>query len=78
MYVGESHPSVPRPPKELKGFQRVELAPGKTKTISVDLDRRAFAYYDVQEKAWKITPGEFKILVGSSSRAIPLEQGIKL
>jgi beta-glucosidase len=78
IYVGESHPSVPRPPKELKGFQRIELAPGETKSVSIDLDRAAFAYYDTDAKAWKITPGEFKILVGPSSRSIALQQVIKL
>ena len=78
VYVGESHPDVPRPPKELKGFQRLQLAPGETKTVSVDLDRKAFAFYDVQAKAWRINPGEFKILVGGSSRSISLDQAIKL
>jgi len=78
VYVGESQPIVPRPPKELKGFQRVQLAPGETKTVSVELDRSAFSYYDPQAKTWKIQPGEFKILAGASSRAILLERVVKL
>ena len=48
VYVGEPHPAVPRPVKELKGFAKVELKPGETRRVSVTLDRRAFAYYDVK------------------------------
>jgi beta-glucosidase len=57
---------VPRPAKELKGFSKVFLAPGESKHVSVELDRRAFAYYDVKKHAWTTDLGEFEIYVGSS------------
>ena len=49
------------------------LQPGETKHISVNLDARAFAYYDVAAKSWKITPGKFGMLVGDSSATLPLK-----
>jgi beta-glucosidase len=67
VYVADDHAKVGRPAKELKGFEKVTLAPGETKHVSVPLDERAFAYYDVDAKKWKIEPGKFGILVGDSS-----------
>jgi len=63
---------VPRPPKELKGFARLELAPGETKRAQLLLDRRALSYFDVGTKRWRAEPGTFQILVGSSSQRIEL------
>ena len=73
LYVGDAHSSVPRPVKELKGFAKVRLKPGETKRVSLTLDRRAFSYYDVNKKDWNAEPGDFAILVGSSSVKIELE-----
>jgi beta-glucosidase len=67
VYVSDSHASVPRPQKELKGFEKVVLKPGEKRHVSIPLDGRAFAYYDVEAKGWHIAPGEFGILVGQSS-----------
>lgn len=67
VYVGEPHPAVPRPVKELKGFAKVQLRPGETRHASVTLDRRAFAYYDVKNHDWTVDAGEFDVYVGSSS-----------
>ena len=78
IYVGEAHASVPRPPKELKGFSRVELRPGESKQVKVILDGRAFAYYDVNTKHWHADPGDFDILVGSSLEQIELQGKITL
>ena len=78
IYVGDPHASVPRPPKELKGFTRVDLAPGETKTVSVELDRSAFSFYETATHAWKFEPGPFDIEVGPSSRELPLTQSINL
>ncbi len=72
VYVSDTHASVPRPVKELKGFGKVDLKPGETKTISVKLNDRSFSYYDVAKKAWVAEPGDFGILVGSSSAKIEL------
>ena len=72
MYVGDRHSSVPRPAKELKGFLKVSLGAGETKPVSVTLDRRAFSYYDVKKHDWTVAPGDFDVLVGSSSAKIEL------
>jgi len=72
IYVGDRHAQVVRPPKELKGFVKVKLAPLQTKRVQIALDRRAFSYFDNKAMAWRATPGEFDILVGSSSQHIEL------
>ncbi|HUJ31242.1 MAG TPA: glycoside hydrolase family 3 C-terminal domain-containing protein [Candidatus Acidoferrum sp.] len=72
LYVGDSHSSVPRPVKELKGFAKVFLQPGEMKRVNLMLNRRSFSYYDVKNKQWTAEPGEFSILVGSSSEKIEL------
>lgn len=78
VYVGETHPKIPRPMQELKGFARVELKPGETRSLTVNLDRRAFSYYDVNSKSWQRDPGEFEILVGSSSEETQLRGTVQL
>jgi beta-glucosidase len=78
LYVGEAHASVPRPVKELKGFAKINLKPGETRTVTITLDRRAFSYYDVQKKDWTAQPGEFSILVGGSSADTPLRETFTL
>jgi beta-glucosidase len=78
VYVGERRPPLPRPPKELKGFAKVDLAPGETKHVQVTLDRRAFSFYDVAAKRWRVQPGTFDVLVGSSSRQIELTGTVSL
>jgi beta-glucosidase len=78
LYVSDTHSSVPRPAKELKGFARVELKPGESKKVSLALDRRDLSYYDVTSKQWKAEPGDFGILVGSSSATIDLKGSVNL
>lgn len=72
LYVGDSHSNVPRPVKELKGFAKIMLQPGETERVTINLDRRAFSYYDVNRKDWVAEPGNFDILVGASSEDIRL------
>jgi beta-glucosidase len=72
VYVSDTHASVPRPPKELKGFSKVTLRPGESRRVTVRLDGRAFSYYDVAAKRWRHDPGDFDILVGRSSEQIEL------
>ncbi len=72
VYVSDTHSKIARPVKELKGFGKVNLKPGETKTISVTLNDRSFQYYDVNKKGWTAEPGDFGILVGSSSDKIEL------
>jgi beta-glucosidase len=78
VYVGDSHSSVPRPAKELKGFIKVDLKPGETQHVSIALNKRALSYYDVDSKDWKAEPGLFNILVGSSSQKIELKGQLTL
>ena len=72
VYVGEPRPKVPRPAKELKGFARVQLAPGETTHVSVTLAPTAFSYYDAGQHAWTADAGEFEIYVGHSAAQIDL------
>jgi beta-glucosidase len=73
LYVADSESSLPRPPKELKGFVKVDLKPGASKTVTFTLDYRSMAFYDSHKKDWVAEPGEFQVLVGSSSRDIRLK-----
>lgn len=70
LYVADEESSVIRPEKELKGFEKVSLKPGETKTVHFMLDARAFAYYHTELKEFYVESGTFAILVGSSSREI--------
>ncbi len=76
LYVSDPVSSLPRPVKELKAFTKVELLPGQTKTVSIKLDKAAFSYYNPSKPGWIAEPGEFDLLVGSSSRDIRLTQKI--
>jgi beta-glucosidase len=73
IYVQPVNPSVSRPLKELKGFKKVFLQPGEKQKVSVTLNQSAFSYYDTGGKGWVAEKGEYKILVGSSSRDIRLD-----
>jgi beta-glucosidase len=72
VYVGEPHASIARPVKELKGFSRVFLQPGESKHVTVELNRRAFSYYDVKKHGWVADAGDFDVLVGRSSAQVEL------
>jgi beta-glucosidase len=70
VYVGESNSRVERPARELKGFARTELKPGQTRTVSIPLNGRSFAYYDTGARAWRADAGEYRVEVGQSSENI--------
>jgi beta-glucosidase len=74
LYVRDVKSTFARPEKELKAFTKVELAAGQTKTVTFTLDREAFWYFDVTGNKWATEPGDFEILVGSSSRDIHLRE----
>jgi beta-glucosidase len=73
MYVRDLVSSVTRPIKELKAFEKVSLEPGETKTVSLEITPESLAFYDVNMK-YKVEPGEFEIMVGSSSRNEDLQK----
>jgi beta-glucosidase len=70
LYVVPAHSAVERPEKELKGFAKVSLAPGETKTVRMGLNARSFAYYSPQRRSWVVEAGDYGVLLGSSSRDI--------
>ena len=78
LYVHEDHPGLVRPEKELKGFKKVFLQPGEQQTVSIPLNRAAFAYYDDGKKSWVVDNNRFEILIGSSSRDIRLRDQFSL
>jgi beta-glucosidase len=70
LYVRDVAARLVRPPKELKGFRKVSLAPGETVTVAFTLTAKELSYYDPSGKDWVAEPGEFEVLLGSSSRDI--------
>ncbi|AWB46611.1 glycosyl hydrolase [Paenibacillus sp. CAA11] len=76
LYVKDVESTVVRPEKELKGFVKVDLAPGEEKAVTFTLDKRAFAYYNTGLKDWHVESGEFELLVGASSKDIRLSESI--
>jgi beta-glucosidase len=70
VYVANPSGAVERPRQELRGFARVELAPGERRSIRIELGPRAFSYYDTNLENWVAPPGEYGIRVGSSSRLV--------
>lgn len=78
LYVNDVESTIYRPVKELKGFKKVFLKAGEEKEIEIVLDKRAFAYYNVNLGDWHVESGEFKILVGASSRDIKLETTVNV
>ena len=78
LYVSDPSAKATRPECELKGFEKVRLAPGETKHVTLILDARAFSYWDEAKKAWTIDPGKFVIHVGDSSESTPLMADLTL
>ena len=78
LYVNDVESTIYRPVKELRGFKKVFLKAGEEKEIEITLDKRAFAYYNVNIGDWHVESGEFKILVGASSRDIRLEASVNV
>jgi beta-glucosidase len=76
LYVRDLEVSVHRPDKELKAFVKVELLPGQTRQVELLLNRDAFKYFSTMQKEWVVEPGEFELLLGSSSRDIRLNETI--
>ena len=79
VYVGiPSLPDAPQPPQQLKGFARLSIAPGATGHATVSLTSRAFSHWDVAAHGWKVTPGDYPIYVGASSRDIRLKEHVTI
>ncbi|MDR2535135.1 MAG: glycoside hydrolase family 3 C-terminal domain-containing protein [Treponema sp.] len=78
VYVSPKNTAIFRGVKELKGFERVFLQSGETKTLNITLNTHAFAYYNVPKAGWAVESGEYEILVGASSRDIRLRGTVQV
>lgn len=77
LYISDTASMVDRPEKELKGFEKIELLPGETKTVQFDIDKRALSYYSVAKSDWVAEVGNYTVRIGSSSRDIREEISFK-
>ncbi|MDR3724785.1 MAG: glycoside hydrolase family 3 C-terminal domain-containing protein [Terracidiphilus sp.] len=78
LYVSDPSAKADRPERELKGFAKVNLAPGETKHLTLSLDARAFSYWSEAKKGWTIDPGKFVVRVGNASDNTPLSADLTL
>jgi beta-glucosidase len=78
LYVHEQESEVARPENELKHFEKVTLQAGEEKTVSFQMTSRDFAYFNSKAHDWTVKSGKFDILVGSSSRDLPLKQTLTI
>ena len=77
-YVSDLQSSVARPPKELQGFKRVHLEPGRQKKVTFKIKPQDLAFWNEHIHDWKVEPGEFKVLIGASSRDIRLKENFSV
>jgi beta-glucosidase len=78
VYVRDVASSVARPVRELKGFAKVFLAAGESRQVSIELDRRAFAFWSPRHADWVVEAGDFAIEVGRHSRHLPLTETVAI
>ena len=78
VYFGKSESAVERAAKELKGFTKVALKAGESKTVKVEVPVSELAYYDVESSDWQVESGTYQILVGASSRDIRGETSVSI
>jgi beta-glucosidase len=78
VYVATEAGPVRRPARELRAFTKLALEPGEERTVTMDLDRRAFAYWDIQYGRWVVAGGEYHIQVGENAATVVAEQIVKL
>ena len=78
VYVGDPSAKVKRPLMELKQFSKLRLKAGEKQHVVLHLNKRAFSYYDVDAKNWRVDSGQFEIYVGDSSEAIALKQSLQM
>ena len=70
LYIGDDKATVMRPVKELKGFEKISLAPGETRNVTFTIKADDLKFYDEASKGWKAEPGKFTAYIGSSSTDI--------
>ena len=67
LYLSDRQSSLPRPVKELKGFSKIKLKPGETKTVTFTLNEESLSYYNDRQKQWVAEPGDFDVWIGAAS-----------
>ena len=70
LYIRDKKSSLPRPEKELKGFEKVSLLAGEEKEVTFTVDRQALSFYDDRKQAWVAEEGDFEVLIGASASDI--------
>mgnify|MGYP000891206798 CR=1 FL=1 len=78
LYVCPVNPSVKRPEKELKGFEKIFLKKGESRTVNICLNNEAFMYYNIDKHDFVIDPGKYIIRIGGSSQSLPLKESINI
>ena len=78
LYIRDNTRACRRPDKELKGYEKVALEPGETKTVTMMLDYRSFAWYNTDLKDWYAASGKYDVMVGTSSRQICLSASVQI
>lgn len=78
LYVSAKESKMKRPVRELRGFDKIALKPGETKTVSFTLDKRAFAYWSVQIHDWHVESGDYEIQIGKSAQEIILKDSVQV
>ena len=73
LYISDLKSSLPRPVKELKGFQKVFLEPGESKDVTITINKDALSFYDDSQQCWKAEGGDFEALIGTASDNLPLK-----
>ncbi|TDQ01689.1 beta-glucosidase [Halanaerobium saccharolyticum] len=77
LYISQSSPALERPPKELKGFAKIELEPGEKEWLELELDYQDLAYYH-PDAGWIVEEDQYKIMIGASSRDIKFTEEIQV
>lgn len=78
VYVATDAGPVRRPARELRAFTKIALEPGESRTVELALDRRAFAYYDIELSQWVVAPGDYTVQIGQSAAVVVAESQITL
>ena len=78
LYIHEVNPVVKRPVEELRGFERVSLDPGQTKTITLELPAQKLSFYDEKVHRFVVNPGAFDVMVGAASDDIRLRARLNI